>query len=170
MPIGHLLTVPWLRLSRPALFIASLLVHLPACGSSSLGDDRVDGGGPPAADTAADRADLGAPGQTDATLDLPSLGPDAPSALDLRMSDTGGADGPSPGPSPPGSCGGGVCAANQYCNKPCDAPTSQGVCAPKPEACLSIIDPVCGCDGKTYGNPCSAASSGVSQRHDGPCP
>jgi hypothetical protein len=47
-----------------------------------------------------------------------------------------------------------------------DAP---GTCAKKPEACIEIYKPVCGCDGKTHGNACLAASAGVSVQHDGEC-
>jgi hypothetical protein len=43
------------------------------------------------------------------------------------------------------------------------------VCARRPEACIQIFDPVCGCDGRTYGNACTASSAGVSVDFDGPC-
>lgn len=73
-------------------------------------------------------------------------------------------------------CGGrgtGPCADGYFCSFPstanCGRADASGVCTKRPEACIEIYKPVCGCDGKTYGNACSAASAGVSVEKTGAC-
>jgi len=74
------------------------------------------------------------------------------------------------------TCGGitgATCADGEYCSFPpeteCGSGDQTGFCEPVPEFCTREFDPVCGCDGGTYGNPCTAAASGVSVAHPGEC-
>ena len=44
-----------------------------------------------------------------------------------------------------------------------------GVCTIRPEVCPLVLNPVCGCDEKTYSNECEAFAAGASIAHRGPC-
>jgi Kazal-type serine protease inhibitor domain len=76
------------------------------------------------------------------------------------------------------TCGGFAnlpCPPDKYCVFPdssCGIADQPGVCQPKPVACPytdPATYPVCGCDGKTYEDLCSAALAGMSVAHVGVC-
>jgi len=62
------------------------------------------------------------------------------------------------------------CTSVEYCKKDSGDCDGEGICSPMPELCLPIWNPVCGCDGQTYGNACLAAQAGVTVNFDGECP
>lgn len=54
------------------------------------------------------------------------------------------------------------CLTEEYCQKEDGDCNGQGVCSVRPETCLQIWDPVCGCDGLIYPNFCVAQLNGIN--------
>lgn len=51
----------------------------------------------------------------------------------------------------------------------CSGADLPGVCRVQPDACPDYWDPVCGCNGKTYGNDCERLMANVQLDHTGAC-
>ena len=66
-----------------------------------------------------------------------------------------------------------ACGPGQWCEYPrehaCGADDTFGTCRLSPRICSQIYQPVCGCNGRTYGNSCSARGAGTDVAHIGAC-
>jgi len=78
---------------------------------------------------------------------------------------------------PAGQACGGIqglgCPRDRFCDidtpNACDGADLMGTCRIPPQACLQIYDPVCGCDGVSYGNDCERQAAQIQLDHPGEC-
>jgi hypothetical protein len=72
-------------------------------------------------------------------------------------------------------CGGFIgiaCNKGLWCQRPagqCWSADTFGTCSSVPRFCNLIFKPVCGCNGKTYGNDCQRQAAQVQLAHAGKC-
>ena len=65
-----------------------------------------------------------------------------------------------------------ACDDGLWCEHPagqCAVADAAGTCAKAPEICTQDYKPVCGCNGKTYGNDCMRKLEKVQLDHIGEC-
>jgi hypothetical protein len=149
----------------PLLLIYCVALALGACDSPGS-DDAEDSGSQPVVDAGQVGTDAGTATDSGAAVDAGSPPPaDAGLSTDAGGQKADASLAPDAGASADAGCG-----PTEYCHTDtayqCDGP---GTCATLPENCLSVYDPVCGCDGQTYSNGCEANAVGINVASEGEC-
>lgn len=164
-----------------------LLVGLMSSLALGCGDDDMSADGGPGRDTGPTTTDAGSVADGGGREDT-GPGSDAGPEGDAGPRDDAGPAGDS-GPAgdagpgfdagsdagPDGTCGGfigAVCPGRgDFCEYAmgCGTGDAEGMCVTPPESCPRILDPVCGCDGNDYGNPCMAQMAGQNVASRGRC-
>ena len=155
------------------LFAASAALAAPGCDPAEL--DGAEVGTPrtsPPADPTPDDVSA-APEQSCACNAFdgePVCGIDGGTYPSACEADCAGVDIQSDGPCADEACTSDAeCGPTQFCDTGLSCGAGPGTCEARPDFCYRKLSPVCGCDGQTYDNPCSAHAMGVSVASEGEC-
>jgi hypothetical protein len=148
----------------------SLFVFLAACGTSA--DDVIT-------DASIDQSQdvTGDVTTKDATVDAQDAAPDAQDATSTDASDATSSDVSQLDvivdaitiDVKNGCADNNACNSNELCDKGTANCNGVGKCTPIPQFCPQIVNPVCGCDKKTYNNSCYANKGLTSVAYSGVC-